>query len=1021
MGDTSALVNQPPQQSQLAEELRVALGRTPPSLLSDWGKRAAKRLVSVGVKRFTGFGSLLATITALSADELVRAISALNDSTFGAYTNDRIDKAQQFTAHIAERGQSAFDLAAQKFESRPSEAATHLLAVVVGFYCGSGGDGDGGIPDLDFLAGVGAHRSIFTHSIIAGTFIEAVVMALVDLIQVVHAQLPAEHSDFWDAMLRHAEIGGSTFVSGASIGIATHLGVDTLLDGFTPYKDLPIELPQFAHELLMGLNAGMESAHGVRRYGQDLWQLRGEPPAPESDRVEAVVISDAEQAQPIRQIPSLDRKMNVSDDMPGSAIPDDEYSPVVALSDRVGRLLGIDTSALNKTIELARTRISQANGPFCLGLVGEFRVGKSTLINALLGQEVAFTDLLEATPVICRFVKSPRLGAAIISIDGQVNSMSVEECNSTLAQRRYDREWAASIERVEYQVPTDVLDSFDLWDAPGLGGSEENDLVAQHYVAMLGGAIWVMDATLVGKAAIANPIARMHADGKPIVCVLNRIDEVTNEDPETLRGSIARSYPGVFAEIVTFSAQTALDSAADGVLSSESVRLWDVIKQAIGASAGAGNITRTLLTKTNFNTQVAAQLQDLKRNIQDRIGALEHFRSGLDEAKRQTLKAVAEHLEQRAESVFAELESRVEGKLAQSSWSPRSIDEITSLLSDSKMLSEISRRVADEALTHANNTWLRISEKSLALSAAAVPMDNSFSEYKVNRPSQTRDAKATDHGVYIGGMTAIGAATIAMVSTIVTWPVILAAIPVGALAAWKKRKEIRASELELKAEIAGLISQMKRAYIEQTRPEVESRIEAAIQQQVERYLADKRRILLNSVDPIDATDVCGEVQAMAEVFHKPGSAEARTEWSGTEVVELLKNPGSRLDIVTQDLDFSLSPVLTGLPNGTEVRVILNAKHQTRDELEKRVGAAFDNWPGRKRVKAISSAKEITLRTILMTQDRCLVSEGSLGQLLESATRFREFQGGRLAGQHLFGGLWEGHPYGGVPIEVSPVH
>ena len=384
MGDRSILVIQPPRQNQLADELRIAIGRTPPSELSAWGKRAAERFVSVGVKRVTGLGSLLAKITTLSADELVCAISAWNANGFGAYAQDRGENAEQLATLIAGRGQAAFDDVARTFESRPSEAATHLLAVVVGFYCGSGGNGDGGIPDLDLLGGIGAHRSIFTHSIIAGTFIETAVMSLVDLIQVVHARLPESRSEFSEATLRHTEIGGSTFVSSASIGIATHLGVDTLIDGFTPYEDLPIELPQFAHELLMGLNAGAEGVHGVRRYGEDLRQLGEQSRKPEPVRVEAVVNNSMEPEYPHRQLPGLENKMVGSNDVSSSTLVKDEFSPVVNLADQVSRTLGIDASAVNEAVEWARKRISQADGPFCLGVVGEFRVGKSTLINALM-------------------------------------------------------------------------------------------------------------------------------------------------------------------------------------------------------------------------------------------------------------------------------------------------------------------------------------------------------------------------------------------------------------------------------------------------------------------------------------------------------------------------------------------------------------------------------------------------------------------------------------------------------------
>ncbi len=1018
MEDYSVLTDQPQRQNQLAAELKVAIERTPSSELSAWGKRSAKRFVSVSAKRVTGFGSLMAKVTGLSADELVRVISAFNGGTLGEYANDRADKAQQFAAGISERGQSTLALVAKTIESRPSDAATHLLGAVLGFYCGSGGDGDGGIPDLDLLGGIGAHRSIFTHSIIAGAFVETAVMSLVDLTQVVYARLPAEHSEFWDTMLRHSEIGSSAFVSGASIGIATHLGVDTLLDGFTPYKDLPIALPQFAHELLMGLNAGIEGTYGARRYAQDLQQTSAPVLAPDVTYEAPARTRKTSQERAIQQLPASE-PLNMPDE-PMTASPPDELSSAKDLSDRVHQTLGIDTAGIDKVIQLARKRMEHASGPFCLGVVGEFRVGKSTLINALIGREVAFTDFLEATPVICRFTHGSELDATILYTDGREEGMSIDDCTATLDERRHDRHWAKGVVRVDYRVPSEALHALDLWDAPGLGGSEENDLLAQQYLSMLGGAVWVMDATLVGKAAIANPVARMHADGKPIICVLNRIDE-TGEDPEILKGWVAAAYPGVFSDIVTFSAQSALDAVVDGQVSSDSLSLWGVINRAIGTSAEAGDDTRSSLTTANANALVATKLHELRRDIEDRLGALEHFRSGLQDAKQLTLQDVKNHIERRAETVFAELEARVEGELAKSNWAPTTIDKVISLLSDSEVLSEISRRVADEALALADQTWLRVSEQALALSEAAVPMGNLVEYYSVDRPSEDRETKVVDHGVYVGGMTAIGAGTIAAISTIVTWPVILMAIPVGALAMWKKRRDISPSRTELKLEINDLIAQMKRAYVEKALPEIEMRVGAAIDQQIGEFLLEKKKSLTNGVDTRDVAHFGAAVEALANRLRRQGNSHTKAEWSGKEVIELLDNPGSRLDIVTQDLNFSLSPVLRDLPASTEVRVIFNAGSRSHDELEKVVAAAFENWPGRKRIKAISGVDAIELDTVLLMQDRCLISANNLGQLLEAEVRFRNFKGGRLAGQHLFAALWEGAPYKGVPIEAFPVH
>ena len=1006
---------------RLEEELIYALQRTSSSDLSEWGKQTAKRFAAVGAKRVTGFGSLLATITTLSADALVKAMSALSESTFRDYANDRATRAKRLATQVMDRGQAAFDAAASTFKSRPSEGATHVLSLVVGFYCGSGGNGDGGIPDLDLLAGIGAHRSILTHSIVAGVFVETAVVSLIDLVQIVHAHLPPVHSEFWDAMLKHADIGGSNFVSGASMGIATHLGIDTLIDGFTPYKDLPIELPRFAHEALMGLNAGMEGVYGARRYGQGLWDGNVVPPeGVQSQEAPASVLSGAV-AIPLQQLAHQGRAVSNATINPGSMGIDNQFTSVVELCDRVHRALGVDTKEIDEAIESIKNRVDQASGAFRLGVVGEFRVGKSTLINALLGREIAFTDFMEATPVICSFVKTDEIGASIVwKTDGRIDSMSISECNAILDQRRHDKDWSAQVLKVEYHVPSNALDGFTLWDAPGLGGSDNNDELAQRYIDTLSGAIWVMDATLVGKAAIANPLARMHADRKPIICVLNRIDE-TNEDPETLKNWVAQAYPEVFEEIVVFSAQAAIDSAEGETPSPASRELWEIIKRAIGVDEEESSANRASVVAANAKALLATKLEALSREIQDRIGAVCHFELGLREAKQRAMETVGAHLSQRTESIFAGLKSRLQSEIQRDNWSPDSIDKVISLLKDKTVLSELSEKVARESVHLVNQSWLKVSEHALRISAAAIPLEKVTTVSSNGGLNKSKDEKAIEHGVYVGGMTAIGTGTIAAISTIVSWPVILAAVPVGALAMWKKRRDMRASEAELMIEVDRLLSGMKHAFVQQARPAIESGVASAIQAQIDQFLEAKRMNLLGGAEIAQATEFAHEVRSMERLLRGPACLPPKTDWSGQEVLALLENPGARLDIVTQRLDFTLSPLLTELPAKIEIRLVLNASNLSRREVEDLTSEAFENWPGKKRIKAVAELGDVVLPTMLLTQDRCFVSNRSLGQILEHEMCFHEFDGGRIAAEQLFAGLWEGSPYMGKEIEVFPVH
>jgi hypothetical protein len=141
-----------------------------------------------------------------------------------------------------------------------------VFALAMGFYAGSGGlDGDGGIPDTDLALGVGWHRSLFTHSIIAGTVAEGAILALADLADVVIRQLPTHQRDpFWDRLAVTKDRLAHQLAVGTSAGIAYHLAVDATLQP-APYHGMPLAMPMEAHQALMGMNALAEGADSIAK------------------------------------------------------------------------------------------------------------------------------------------------------------------------------------------------------------------------------------------------------------------------------------------------------------------------------------------------------------------------------------------------------------------------------------------------------------------------------------------------------------------------------------------------------------------------------------------------------------------------------------------------------------------------------------------------------------------------------------------------------------------------------------
>ena len=100
----------------------------------------------------------------------------------------------------------------------------------------------------------------------------------------------------------------------------------------------------------------------------------------------------------------------------------------------------------------------------------------------------------------------------------------MEEANHRISERRHDMEWKARVQSVEFTGTRGGLRGIELWDAPGFGGSDHNDVTAAEYLGRIGGAIWVFDCRFLGSASHNPPLEALKQAGKKVVAVVNKID-----------------------------------------------------------------------------------------------------------------------------------------------------------------------------------------------------------------------------------------------------------------------------------------------------------------------------------------------------------------------------------------------------------------------------------------------------------------------------------------------------------------
>ncbi|MGN1417690.1 MAG: dynamin family protein [Oscillospiraceae bacterium] len=154
--------------------------------------------------------------------------------------------------------------------------------------------------------------------------------------------------------------------------------------------------------------------------------------------------------------------------------------------------LGLDNTAksISDTVE------KNAKERFEVAIVGEFKRGKSTLINALLGQEVLPADVLPATATLNRVTYSTEPYVMVEFKNGSSERVDIEHLADYVTKLSYESEkMAETVKEATVYYDTDFCKNHvDIIDTPGLNDDEQMTNVTLSILPEIDAAVFVISA-----------------------------------------------------------------------------------------------------------------------------------------------------------------------------------------------------------------------------------------------------------------------------------------------------------------------------------------------------------------------------------------------------------------------------------------------------------------------------------------------------------------------------------------------
>jgi GTP-binding protein EngB required for normal cell division len=302
------------------------------------------------------------------------------------------------------------------------------------------------------------------------------------------------------------------------------------------------------------------------------------------------------------------------------------------------RCLATEVGAAALAAEAAALAERLAEGRFFVACVGQFKRGKSTLLNALIGQPVLPVGVVPVTSAVTILRHGPVTGARVFFASGASITVAPADLAAYVAEE-HNPENAKGVAVVEVSLPSPLLASgMCLVDTPGLGSVfAGNTAVTRQFLPHVDAALVVLgaDPPISGdELALVEAVAKQT---RALVVVLNKADRLSPPELAEARAFTARVLAGRLGRSV----EPIFEVSAVERLSGSPTREWGALYQALEALAATSGAD--LLGQAHVRG-LHRLVDALLREIDEQIGALARPQAE-SERRIELLRTCIEHAE----------------------------------------------------------------------------------------------------------------------------------------------------------------------------------------------------------------------------------------------------------------------------------------------------------------------------------------------------------------------------------------